>query len=173
MIRLLTALAVACVLSAGCGDDNDTTGPSSLPPVFSAILRPSNEVPAVTNAEASGSGAVQVQFDVTRDAGGAITAATATFYFQLTDFPSGTTTVGAHIHPGVAGVNGGVIVNTGLSAASPLALANGFAETTIRGIAVAPALAESIINNPAAFYFNVHSPANPGGFARGQLARVQ
>jgi len=32
---------------------------------------------------------------------------------------------------------------------------------------------QQIINNPAAFYFNVHSPSNPGGFSRGQLARVQ
>ena len=28
-------------------------------------------------------------------------------------------------------------------------------------------------NNPAAYYFNVHSPLNPGGFSRGQLTRVQ
>jgi len=29
------------------------------------------------------------------------------------------------------------------------------------------------VNNPAAFYFNVHSPTNPGGVARGQLVRTQ
>ena len=28
-------------------------------------------------------------------------------------------------------------------------------------------------DNPAAWYFNAHSPVNPGGFARGQLQRVQ
>jgi CHRD domain-containing protein len=173
MFRLAAALMAACALIAGCGDDDNTTAPSNLPVVFSAQLRPANEVPAIANAEASGLGAVQVQFDVTRDSGGAITAATATFYFQLSGFPSGTTTVGAHIHPGPAGVNGPVIVNTGITAASSLALTNGSAETTIRGIAVTPAVAESIIANPGAFYFNVHSPTNPGGFARGQLERVQ
>jgi hypothetical protein len=30
-----------------------------------------------------------------------------------------------------------------------------------------------IINNPAGFYFSVHSPLHPGGFARGQLTRIQ
>ena len=32
---------------------------------------------------------------------------------------------------------------------------------------------KQIVNNPAGFYFNVHSPLNPAGFARGQLQRVQ
>ena len=31
---------------------------------------------------------------------------------------------------------------------------------------------DAIVANPGAFYFNVHSPANPGGFSRGQLRRV-
>jgi hypothetical protein len=31
--------------------------------------------------------------------------------------------------------------------------------------------AQAIVANPAGFYFNVHTPVNPGGAARGQLAR--
>ena len=173
MYRLVAALVAACAMFAACGDDNNTTSPSGQPAVFSAQLRPANEVPAIANAEASGMGAVQVQFDVTRDSGGAISAATATFYFQLSGFPSGTTTVAAHIHPGPTGVNGPVLVNTGLTVASALTLTDGSADTTVRGISVPPAVAESIISNPGAFYFNVHSPLNSGGFARGQLERVQ
>ena len=30
---------------------------------------------------------------------------------------------------------------------------------------------QSIIDNPAGFYFNVHSSTNPGGVARGQLVK--
>jgi hypothetical protein len=30
---------------------------------------------------------------------------------------------------------------------------------------------QSIIDNPANFYFNVHSSLNPGGVARGQLVK--
>jgi hypothetical protein len=40
-------------------------------------------------------------------------------------------------------------------------------------MAADPAFVQQIINNPSAFYFNVHSPSNPGGFSRGQLVRVQ
>ena len=80
---------------------------------------------------------------------------------------------GAHIHPGVAGVNGGVVVNTGLSAAAPLVMADGSANVTISNIALTQDLATQIMANPAAFYFNFHTPLNPGGAIRGQLARVQ
>ena len=170
---VLVALA-GCVLSVACDDDN-VTAPSAAPSVFSAILIPANEVPAIgsANAEGGGRGAVQVQLDVARGTGGAVTSATATFYFQLTDFPAGTTVIGAHIHPGAPGVNGPVIVSTGITATANVPLGSGTGDFRVSGIPVDPALAESIINNPGAYYFNVHSPTNPGGFSRGQLSRVQ
>jgi hypothetical protein len=166
----LVAVAV-CILTAGCGGD-DQTAPSNQPLIFSAILSPANEVPAISNAESSGRGAAQIQFDVTRGANGAITSATVGFYFQLSGFPAGTTVTGAHIHPAPAGINGPVIISTGLATATALPLSNGGVEFTVSGMSVDPALVQSIANNPAAFYFNVHSPLNSGGFARGQLNRV-
>jgi hypothetical protein len=153
------------MLAAGCGDDSPTA-PSTAPAVFTAQLSPANEVPAVTNSESGGSGLVQITFDMTG-------SPTASFHIQLTGFPSGTTIVGAHIHPGAAGVNGGVIVNTGLTAASPLALTEGITSFNATNIAVSAETAQAILNNPAGFYFNVHSPLNPGGVARGQLVRIQ
>ena len=167
----LIVLAVCTLAAVACDDDN-TTAPSNQPLVFSAILSPANEVPPVGNAESSGRGAVQITFDVTRSSTGAISAATAGFHIQLTGFPSSTSMVGAHIHPGVAGVNGPVIVNTGVSAAAAVPLTDGSAVFNASGIPVDAALVEAIANNPAGYYFNVHSPLNPGGFARGQLQRV-
>src|SRR5688572_3657124 len=119
MNRFALIAVAACVLVAGCGDDDNPTGPSTAPTVFSAILSPANEVPAVGNAESSGRGAVQVS----------VSGTTAQFYVQLTGFPGNTSIVGAHIHPGVAGVNGPVIVNTGVGA-PPLALNAGTLEFT-------------------------------------------
>jgi hypothetical protein len=168
---LLAVVAGACL--SGCGSDDDTAPSAAAPLVFSTTLSPSNEVPAVTGSESSGRGAVQVQFNVARDASGGISSATANFYFQLTGFPAGTTIVGAHIHPAPAGVNGPVIISTGLTAANTVTLTNGTGDFTFSNIPVDPALAQQILNNPAAFYFNVHSTNNTGGFARGQLQRVQ
>jgi hypothetical protein len=172
MHRPIAFLAIVASLFLGACGSNDTA-PSTTPLVFSAVLSPANEVPPVSGTESSGHGAVQVQFDVTRDAAGTVSAATATFYFQLAGFPAGTTVVGAHIHPGVAGVNGPVQISTGLATANTVTLTDGSGEFTIRNVFADPAVVQQIINNPSAFYFNVHSPTNSGGFSRGQLTRVQ
>jgi hypothetical protein len=141
--------------------------------VLSAVLRPANEVPPVANAESTGTGAVQISIQPTRDTGGALTGGTADFYFQVAGFPGPLTVIGAHIHPGVVGVNGPVSVSTGLTAASSVTFQNGTGEFRASGIPIDATTLNALVNNPAAFYFNVHSPLNPGGFARGQLARAQ
>jgi hypothetical protein len=175
MYRFALIALVICGAAAAsaCGDDDSPTSPSNAPMVFSAILRPSNEVPPVTNAESSGVGAVQVTLYATRDSAGAITGATADFYFQASGFPPGTTVQGAHIHPGAAGVNGPVAIGASLTQANTISLSNGQVEYRQTGITVSAANAQALIANPQAFYFNIHSPVNPGGFARGQLSRVQ
>jgi hypothetical protein len=159
MIRSALIALAACALVAGCSDNDTPTGPSTAPMVFSAILSPANEVPPVSNAESSGRGAMQVTIDGT----------TARFFFQLTGFQGNTSLVGAHIHPGPAGINGPVIVNTGITSGS---VGSGAVEFTA-SVPIDPVVAQQIAANPAGFYFNVHSPLNPGGFARGQLQRVQ
>ena len=140
--------------------------------MFSAQLSPANENPPVANAESGGRGAAQIMFDVSRDSANGITAATATFHFQVAGVP-GTSVVGSHIHVGAPSVNGPIVVNTAVSAAAPVTTSDGTGTFNVSGIPVAPALMQSIIDNPAGYYFNVHSPLNPGGFARGQLTRVQ
>ena len=171
MKRSGVLLLSLCVLgTVSCSDEE--LSPSDLPIVLTANLSPANEVPPVANAENSGRGAVQITFNVTRDGTGAITGGTVDFHFQLSGFPSSTAIVAAHIHPGAAGVNGGVIVNTGLVAASPVTQADGVMSFSASGISVPAATLQNIVNNPAGYYFNVHSPTNPGGAARGQLGRT-
>lgn len=166
----MLALAVCVLGAAGCA--NDVTSPSNSQLVFTAQLSPANEVPPVTSAESAGVGSVQITIDVVRDSTGAISSGTAAFHFQLSGFPDSTTLVGAHIHTGAAGVNGAVRVNTGLSAASAVPRSNGSMTFDAAGIAVAGATLQAIVDNPAAFYFNVHSALHPGGVARGQLRRT-
>ena len=163
MVRHALVVVVACAFLVGCGDDDATSSPSSAPMVFTAILSPANEVPAVGNAESGGRGAVQIT----------VTGSSADVYFQLNGFPGDTRVQGAHIHPGVAGINGPVIVGTPLTAGAPLPLTNGTVEYHIAGLPVDAVTLAGLTNNAAAYYFNVHSPLNPGGFARGQLTRIQ
>ena len=166
------ALVLSLCLFGAAGCSDDSTSPSNLPIVMTASLSPANEVPAIAIPENTGHGAVQVTLNVTRDGAGAITGGTAEFHFQLSGFPSATTIIAAHIHPGAAGVNGGVIVNTGVVAGSPVTQSDGVMSFTSAPVTVPAALLQSIVNNPAGFYFNVHSPTNPGGVARGQLNRA-
>ena len=162
-------LGLCLIGTASC---SDSEAPSNLPIVMTANLSPSNEVPPIANAENTGHGAAQITFNVTRDGTGAITGGTADFHFQLSGFPSGTTIIAAHIHPGAAGVNGGVLVSTGLVASSPVTQTDGVMQFSVSGVAVPTVTLQQIVNNPAGYYFNVHSPANSGGVARGQLNRT-
>ena len=114
---------IVLALVAGCGDDDNPTSPSTAPIQFTAQLSPANEVPPIQGAEASGQGFVIITFNVPRDNSGAINGpGTATFEVQTTGFPDGAQAVAAHIHPGVTGQNGGVLVGTNLTPGDPINL---------------------------------------------------
>ena len=44
---------------------------------------------------------------------------------------------------------------------------------TKTGVTTSAANLTAILANPGGFYFNIHTAANPGGVARGQLNRIQ
>lgn len=161
-------MALAVMGAAGCDDNPNDPDDTA---IFTATLAASSEVPPVTGAEAGATGSANITFNLTRDANDAITAATANFSATVSNMPAGSSLILAHIHTGVAGTAGGFVVNTGLSAATAIPIVNGSATLTFNDVAVDPAVAQDIIDNPAAFYFNVHSAANPAGVARGQLVR--
>ena len=71
------------LVSSTSGCSKSTTSPSSntapAKPTFTATLLPANEVPPVSNAEASGQGTATVVFDVTKDSAGNITEVHCTY----------------------------------------------------------------------------------------------
>lgn len=168
---------VAGLAAAKCGGDDDSpggpTGPSNTGPVvFTAQLSAANEVPPITSAESGGRGTATVTMNVPRDTAGNPTGpGTITFVVQLSGLPPGTPVILGHIHTGAAGTTGGVIVNTDLSAAAPLVLADGTANVTFADKQVTVGNAQAIYSNPAGHYVNFHSVNHPGGVVRGQLVR--
>jgi hypothetical protein len=172
---LVAVAAVACLAGAvACGDDDDgnPTGPSqgSNTLVFRADMTSAQEVPAITNAEAGASGTATMTFNVTRDSANAITGGTVTFQFSVSGLTTTSSITLAHIHTGASGVAGGVLVNTGLSAAAAIATPNGSGSfQSSAPVAVDASTINSIVANPAGFYFNVHTSLNPSGVVRGQL----
>ena len=164
-------VAALAILGAAC-DSNNPTSPSDGPVVFTAALAASNEVPPVTNADRDARGTVTITMTAPRDSAGVVTGpGTANFSAQVSGFPPGTAARAAHIHPGAAGVNGSPLVDTGLTPATAITLADGTGTLTFSGIAVTQEQAQAIIGNPAGFYFNVHTVLTPGGAVRGQLVR--
>ncbi len=172
MLALVLMFAVSC--------DDSPTSPSN-PNVarFTAILLPGNEVPpiAAANADAGASGTMQLTMTVTRDAANVITGATYDFTVNVTGFRAGTTLTGAHIHTAPAGTNAGVVVGLPLVAADTT-LATGQSTIVKTGVSSTSAtvsaatVAQSIFNNPAGNYFNVHTTVNGGGAVRGQLVKM-
>ena len=170
MLVLVLMFAVSC-------DDSPTSPTDPNVATFTAILLPSNEVPPVTNADATASGTMQLKMTVTRDAANTITGATYDFTINLTGFPANTTLTGSHIHNGPAGANFPVVVNVPLTPTTDTVLATGQTTITKTGLSSssatvsAAAVAQGIFNNPGANYFNVHTTVNGGGAIRGQLVR--
>jgi hypothetical protein len=173
MKRLSLLTVTLGVLVSACGSSSSTAPTTPTNPTFTATLSPANEVPAIAGAEASGTGTATVTIVTTKDAAGNVTAASATFVVNLSGFPAGTPINIAHIHNAPAGTNGGIVVNSNITAGQNV-LTTGSGTFTAAGLTISPVdVANQILANPGNFYFNVHSTLNPGGVARGQLVRVQ
>jgi hypothetical protein len=156
MKRLAIVSCFAALAIAGCGSDNPTN-PSNTT-VFTVNVLPANEVPPITDAESSGRATATIT--VHSDSN------TVDFSVNMTGFPNGTVITNAHIHPGPAGQNGGVIVP--VTATFPMTLANGSGTISVTSPATAESV-NSILAAPQNFYFNIHSSGHPAGVARGQL----
>ena len=171
MNRLWVAGIVLTVAlgAPACSDkDEDPSDTVNNTPRFQAILLQSNEVPAIDNADRTGSGIANITMNLTRDGSNNITAATIEFVVTLQNFPANTSLNAAHIHNAPAGVSAGVFVGVTMSSGEIVLSSTGSGGFTKPGN-ITPEQAQNIINNPAGFYFNVHTPASPGGAVRGQL----
>jgi len=125
-MRLLASFAATAILAAACGgtaaapSSAPTTAPTPTPTpaptpqlkyTFLADLKTSNEVPAIADAEASCAGKGTFTLNTTKDATGAITAATAQFDLTISACPANTEIVLFHIHKAAAGATGSVVFN--------------------------------------------------------------
>lgn len=145
--------------------------------VFLSRMSPANEVPPIAGLDASGVGAVTLLYSL--DAEFFVTSAQATFDVSYTGFAEGTTFTGLHIHPGPAGMNGPVWLDTGISASRPvIAPASGSATITVP-IEIDMTSANQtntlfgLLRAPENWYINLHTSVNPGGAIRAQMGKTE
>ena len=140
---------------------------------YRAVLLPSNEVPAAT---LDASGAATVRVHVVRDDAGLVLEGSVDFVASYA-FPGPVTIVGMHIHSAEAGLAGGIVVDSGISALQPVTDSTGRGTLELQS-QVRPddqpgvAALRGILNNPAAYYVNIHTTDFPFGAIRGQLQRA-
>jgi uncharacterized protein (TIGR03437 family) len=147
------------------------------------LLDTSSELTTSPNAPGIGSdavnsqasGAVSIQVVLAKDASGNPASAQVVFDANYANFAAGTNFVGMHIHRGLPGFNGPVVINSGLS--GPVSAGTGSGNlhypvdldtTNAAGLSAAA----DLINNPGVYYVNIHTTAYPGGEVRGQLRRT-
>ncbi|MBI4906947.1 MAG: CHRD domain-containing protein [Acidobacteria bacterium] len=137
--------------------------------VYAMTMLPSNEVPPV---DINASGAAFVRVNSLRNAAGQVTQALVTFDVNYR-FPAAVTFTGLHIHNQVAGQNGSVVINTGLSGTNTVVSENGFGNIALPVLvtdAAGLATVNSMTSTPEAHYINLHSTVNAGGVVRAQIA---
>ena len=148
-IALLASTAVLMTVAVGPATAGRLAGSSGGGVTLTATLLGANEVPP---ADPDGSGTAVV----TLNSGQGIVC----FDISVSDIALPAT--GAHIHEGVAGVNGGIVV--ALTPPDESGTSSGCVEAD-RG------LIKDIRKNPAGYYVNVHTTEFPGGAIRDQLSK--
>jgi hypothetical protein len=159
MKRLAIAVSILAIGAAGCG--SKSPGSPSTTTIFTVQLSALNEVPPVTNAEATARGTAVITIDSAKN--------TVDFNVSMNSFPAGAVVNIAHIHgPAPVGQNATIVISTGLTAGN-VTLTNGAGTFSFLQVTAPAATIASILANPANYYFNVHTGANGGGAIRGWL----
>lgn len=141
--------------------------------VHRLTLRPENEIPPVTGLAASAAATVVAR--IAKNDKGNATQGTVDFDVAYT-FPAAPVTfVGLHLHDAPLGVNGPVVLSSGIGAgANSISDDDGVGVIFRRGIFgsdTPAALTEldGLGKSPDRFYANLHTTVNPGGVIRSQL----
>jgi len=143
--------------------------------VVTGAMSTQNEVPPTT---VTGSGIASVVVLRGQGPNGTVPLATAIFNMDYKDFAPGTIFTGFHIHNGAAGINGPVIINTGLSGTNTVTVDSTGAGNLTFVVPMSPldatfatevATVNSLFTTPQNQYINIHTTTFPGGVMRDQL----
>jgi uncharacterized protein (TIGR03437 family) len=139
------------------------------------LMSTKNEVPPV---DATGSAVGSVLLLRALNPAGATQLATAIFNVDYTGVAANTTFTGLHIHNEVAGKNGGVVINTGLSGTNTVAADPSGAGNINIPVHMSPldtsfpaevGTVNGLFTTPQNHYINIHTTQFGGGMMRDQM----
>jgi len=139
--------------------------------VLMGLMSPANENPPIDSAASGVSQAVVI---TTKDAAGNLTSGQVIFDINF-NFGRQTTVTGFHIHNGAAGINGPVIINTGLNGTNTIMTAENGVGTFRKAVEIDMTRPEQVetlnglLTHPQDYYINMHTTESPGGLIRDQL----
>jgi uncharacterized protein (TIGR03437 family) len=137
---------------------------------FSVNLSPANEVPPIEGLDASAP-AVFTAHTIRNDDG---RVAAGHIVFDVNHrFPATAEFTGLHIHDAMAGANGPVRLDSGISGTSSVTSETGFGNISRRANIVSGTALDSLnslVMDPTRHYLNLHTRANPGGAVRAQMS---
>ncbi len=142
--------------------------------IFLTQLLPANETPTVPDDGSSANAIIYVH--VIKDSNGNITSGSVDFDIA-TKFKATTTINGLHLHKGLPGVAGPILVPTDVANGDKSFVTDANGKVTIFKQVQFPQTAPNVdvativdlIANPSNFYVNIHTPDFPSGAMRGQL----
>jgi hypothetical protein len=146
---VLPVLAFGLVSDVAAGQTDGINGEGGRP--FTTVLMGSNEVPAATGSDLTGTAQVTINLGQSE------------LCWDL-DYTTTQTVTRAHIHNGPAGVAAPIIFGFFNPPTSSVIVNEGCRSGD-------PALLADIVAHPANYYVNVHTTAHPAGAGRGQLTR--
>jgi uncharacterized protein (TIGR03437 family) len=116
-----------------------------------------------------------MRLDVARDGSGNITGGTAGFLLAIITFRDSVTISGVHIHNGAINGTGPSVIDLGfggITITPPPGEIIGRAVLSVSGRQIDAATMQGILANPARFYADLHTPANPDGALRRQFHKL-
>ncbi len=148
--------------------------------VLMGMMSPKNEVPP-TPVTASGVASVVLirGFDTT----GKVAAAEAIFNLDYTGFDPGVVFTGFHIHNGAAGINGPVVINSGIGSGAASVNADPTGAGNLNylipmspldaSFATEVGTVNSLFSDPSQQYINIHTTVYGGGVMRDQMRHLE
>jgi len=144
--------------------------------VLQVTLQPGNETPPITGSTADAVTAVTI--DSLRNPDGTIAAGQVNFNVNFRNLPASTTITGLHIHQGLAGVSGPIVIPTSIGSGGQSVVSDTGTGNVHRAVIITPTFPSAtalqalntLVQDPSAFYENMHTTVSPGGAMRNQLA---